>query len=70
MFDGGRSVSDVTQHGTDVKQVPERPAVALIERSDRTEEHEAEQSRQRWRHVSALAAARALNLKGLAQARR
>lgn len=69
MSDDRRSVNDVTQHGTDVQQPPDRPATALSERPDRIEEHEAERSGRRWRYSSALAAARALNVQGLAQAR-
>ena len=68
--DDGRSVNEVTQHDTDVQVAPERPAVALIERSDRTEEHEAERSGGGWRYCSALAAARALNVQGPGQVRR
>lgn len=59
----------MTQYITDVRQTPDRPAVALIENSDRTEEHEAERPGQRWRYSDALAAARALHARDRAQAR-
>jgi hypothetical protein len=69
VFADGRIVNDVTQHGTDVQQAPERPTVTLIERPGRVEDHEADPHAARWRYSSALAAARALNVQRLARGR-